>query len=281
VVSAVTRYFNYAAEVPITIKRFFTANCEPPILTKRFFTCCAETPNSVKRHFNYTLAPEIDADMPVGCLYQFAGPIANIPSGFLFCNGASLLRSSYSALFSAIGTTYGYADGTHFYLPDFRDKMAICARQDDSGVPKTNVTGALTASGGSITLTHSGGVVTRAVSGVVTAGGSAHSHLIGTTAVTPAAHSSQGGHTHDNHTTVATKYGTATGSPLIGPTTHSNQGAHTHDNHGLTWGPAPENAHTHAITEPNAGAGHDHGFTQPDNHTAVPPYLAVVYMIKT
>ena len=39
------------------------------------------------------------------------------------CNGASLLRASYSSLFSAIGTAWGYADGTHFNLPDLRGRF--------------------------------------------------------------------------------------------------------------------------------------------------------------
>jgi microcystin-dependent protein len=302
-----TRYFNYASGAPITIKRFTHSADGVPINLKRFSQSADGVPAAVKRFGNYLVA-QVD-DMPTGCVYQFAGPIANIPSGFLFCNGASLLRANYVALFAAIGTIYGAADGTHFNLPDCRDKMAICASQDVSGVPKTNVTGALTQSGGSITLTHAGGAVARGVSGVVTVvesthmhslpansgAGSAHTHGVGTCAVTPTTHSSQGGHTHDNHTTVSSKYGSSTGSPLIGPTTHSSQGAHTHDNHGLTWGPANESAHTHSIggnsgagsshshdiTEPNSGAGHDHGFTQPGNHTAIPPYLAVVYIIKT
>ena len=115
------------------------------------------------RHLSFCDAPELD-DTPVGCVYQFAGPIANIPAGYLLCNGASLLRSTYTSLYAAIGTVYGAADGSHFNLPDFRDKMLIGATQDDSGIPKTNVTGALTQSGGSITLAHANGAVTRGVS---------------------------------------------------------------------------------------------------------------------
>lgn len=45
------------------------------------------------------------------------------PTGFLECNGSSLLRASYPALFSAIGTAYGSADGTHFTIPDLRGQF--------------------------------------------------------------------------------------------------------------------------------------------------------------
>lgn len=42
------------------------------------------------------------------------------PTGWLECDGSSLLRTDYPALFTAIGTTWGSVDGTHFTLPDFR-----------------------------------------------------------------------------------------------------------------------------------------------------------------
>lgn len=45
------------------------------------------------------------------------------PSGFLECNGASLLRASYEDLFAAIGFAWGAADGTHFNLPDLRGRF--------------------------------------------------------------------------------------------------------------------------------------------------------------
>ena len=32
---------------------------------------------------------------------------SSIPSGFLECNGAAVSRSTYSALFAVVGTTYG------------------------------------------------------------------------------------------------------------------------------------------------------------------------------
>ncbi|AQW81280.1 phage tail protein [Campylobacter pinnipediorum] len=57
--------------------------------------------------------------VPPGTIIAFAGNISNKPSGFLECNGASLSKSTYSKLYSAIGTTYG-GSGSNFNLPDFR-----------------------------------------------------------------------------------------------------------------------------------------------------------------
>lgn len=57
--------------------------------------------------------------LPSGSVIYVAQGTA--PSGFLKANGAAVSRSTYSALFSAIGTTYGAGDGaTTFNLPDLR-----------------------------------------------------------------------------------------------------------------------------------------------------------------
>ena len=49
-----------------------------------------------------------------------------VPTGFLECAGAAVSRSTYSALFSAIGTTYGAGDGsTTFNLPNLADNVPV------------------------------------------------------------------------------------------------------------------------------------------------------------
>ena len=45
---------------------------------------------------------------------------ATAPTGWLVCDGSSVLRASYPDLFAAIGTTWGSVDGTHFNVPDLR-----------------------------------------------------------------------------------------------------------------------------------------------------------------
>ena len=37
---------------------------------------------------------------------------SSIPTGFLECTGAAVSRSTYSALFAVVGTTYGAGDGS-------------------------------------------------------------------------------------------------------------------------------------------------------------------------
>lgn len=52
---------------------------------------------------------------------------SSAPTGWLLCNGASLLRTEYASLFSAIGTAYGSADGTHFTLPNLQSTTPMGA----------------------------------------------------------------------------------------------------------------------------------------------------------
>lgn len=55
---------------------------------------------------------------PPGTILAFGGPISNIPSGYLYCDGSEVSRTTYAALFTAIGTAWGSGDGsTTFNLP--------------------------------------------------------------------------------------------------------------------------------------------------------------------
>jgi len=70
-----------------------------------------------------------------GMIIPYAGSSA--PSGWLLSYGQAVSRSTYSDLFSAIGTTYGAGDGsTTFNLPDLRGR--VVAGQDDMGGTSAN-----------------------------------------------------------------------------------------------------------------------------------------------
>jgi microcystin-dependent protein len=61
--------------------------------------------------------------IPSGAVMPFAMNTA--PSGWLKADGSSVSRSTYAALFAAIGTTFGAGDGsTTFALPDMRGEFA-------------------------------------------------------------------------------------------------------------------------------------------------------------
>lgn len=64
----------------------------------------------------------IKLSTPTGSLKEFAQSTA--PAGWLECDGSAVSRSTYAALFTAIGTTYGTGDGsTTFNLPDARGRV--------------------------------------------------------------------------------------------------------------------------------------------------------------
>ena len=70
------------------------------------------------------------------------------PTGWLKANGALVSRTTYAALFSAIGVTYGAGDGTTtFQLPDLRGEF-IRGWDDGRGVDSGRTFG--TAQGGAI-----------------------------------------------------------------------------------------------------------------------------------
>ena len=70
--------------------------------------------------------------VPSGAVVHFARNTA--PTGWLKANGAAVSRTTYAALFSAIGTTYGAGDGsTTFNLPDLRGEF-IRGWDDGRGV---------------------------------------------------------------------------------------------------------------------------------------------------
>ena len=62
--------------------------------------------------------------MIAGTVYMYAGSTA--PTGYLLCDGSDVSRTTYAALFDAIGTTFGAGDGsTTFGLPDLSGKVII------------------------------------------------------------------------------------------------------------------------------------------------------------
>lgn len=60
--------------------------------------------------------------LPAGAVSPFGGTSA--PTGWLFCDGSAVSRTTYADLFTAIGTACGTGDGsTTFNLPDYRGRF--------------------------------------------------------------------------------------------------------------------------------------------------------------
>ena len=58
---------------------------------------------------------------PTGTTIAWTGSSSSIPAGYLHCNGQSVSRTTYSALFTVIGTSFGSVDANTFNVPDYRD----------------------------------------------------------------------------------------------------------------------------------------------------------------
>lgn len=78
----------------------------------------------------------------IGEIRYFAGSV--LPEGWLLCDGSAISRTTYSELFSAIGTTWGGGDGSStFNLPNLIDRFpqgsTVSGTYKAAGLP--NITG--------------------------------------------------------------------------------------------------------------------------------------------
>lgn len=80
---------------------------------------------------------------PVGVITMWAGNnLVTPPTGWNFCHGATLSRTTYSALFAVIGTTYGIGDGsTTFTLPNLKSRVPMGWDDGDTDYEDLNNTG--------------------------------------------------------------------------------------------------------------------------------------------
>ena len=101
------------------------------------------TPQRVAQAISVQIPPAV----PTGAIMAFG--VTSIPGGWLLCNGANVSRTTYAALFAAIGTRFGAGDGsTTFTLPNL-DGRFLQGTTDTSQVGKyveaglPNITGSL------------------------------------------------------------------------------------------------------------------------------------------
>lgn len=125
----------------------------------------------------------VNAGIPVGVILGWAA--ASAPTGWLLCDGSNVSRTTYSALFSIIGTTFGAGDGsTTFGLPNLKGRIII-------GVDASNVDiDTIGETQGSWDHTHDSGTLAVAshTHGPGTLQVASHSHDSGTLAVASHSH---------------------------------------------------------------------------------------------
>ena len=92
--------------------------------------------------------------IPAGTMILFGG--TSTPSGWFWCDGSAYSRTTYAALFAAIGTTWGVGDGsTTFNVPDLRGRAPIGVGQG-SGLTKRTLGSKLGEESHALTLAENG-----------------------------------------------------------------------------------------------------------------------------
>lgn len=98
------------------------------------FLAVSDASSNVRIH-HYQRAAAPPQGVPIGAVMDYAGSTA--PSFWLLCYGQEVSRTTYAALFAAIGITYGAGDSTTtFNLPDLRGR--VVAGKDDMGGTSAN-----------------------------------------------------------------------------------------------------------------------------------------------
>jgi microcystin-dependent protein len=193
--------------------------------------------------------------VPPGCIMPYAA--ANAPGGWLVCDGTSVSRTTYAALFAVIGATYGFADGASFNLPNLQGRTIFGLNSGDGDF---NSVGAI---GGSktraLTTTE---LPSHSHTGTTNSDGS-HSHTISDT-----------GHTHTVGGTLMTN-----GSGTCAEQDYTDREPNVQET--VT---TLSSVSTTGISI-NSGGSHTHTFTT--GHTGIGnsfsimnPYMALNYIIK-
>lgn len=199
---------------------------------------------------------------PAGCVIPYAGVYA--PTGFIMCDGSAISRSTYSRLFSVIGTTYGPGDGsTTFNVPNLAGRTVVMYDAGQSDFNSLGKTGGATTH----TLTTSE-LASHSHSYSTPAGDGAHDHT-GTIG-------NAGNHRHIQQDFELNFDGYGIGTyranrtrRRIGESLEYTDYAGVH-NHDLTI--SNGGAHTHDVTIGTTGSSSAHNNLQ--------PYLVLNYIIK-
>lgn len=211
------------------------------------------------------VAGYLQGTVDIGCITDFAGPDAQIPTGWMACDGTALSRTTFAKLFTKISTTWGAGDGsTTFNIPNLQSRYR---RHRDSGT----LAGAVGTLQNPCNLTH-----THTFSATTSTEGTLHSHTFsgstGGTSTGGAFTATVNGRTYGNYTyngSFATT-GVQMQNGVDGTVTASGNMDHTHAYSGTT--SSESLAHTHSVSgTTSAGAG--------DNANEARPYSATVTTI--
>lgn len=109
------------------------------------------TANATVRAVLDYLNQKSSSSVPTGAICYFA--TTAIPTGWLLCNGSNVSRTTYAALFAAIGTKFGTGNGSStFTLPNLDERFiegttttSDVGKKLEAGLP--NITGSIDGNG--------------------------------------------------------------------------------------------------------------------------------------
>ena len=187
-----------------------------------------------------------DYSTPPGAIHAYGG--ASAPSGYLLCNGAAVSRTTYAALFSAIGTNYGVGDGsTTFNVPNLQGRVPVGLSAADAEFDVRGETG------GAKTHTLASNEIP------------AHVHLVDPPNSTT---TTNGSHTHSYNDQYR-------GTTVSDDADDRNVASSTLNDAARTTGSG--GSHTHTLDIPAFNSGSSGGGAA---HNNLQPYLVVNYIIK-
>ena len=179
---------------------------------------------------------------------------ASVPTGFLECAGAAVSRSTYSALFAIISTTYGAGDGSStFNLPNLADNVPV-GKSPGKALASTG--------GANTTPVAPAGNVSTNVTG----------NVAGSTANATLSTGQLASHGHGI---------TSTGHPIasnLGNQVATQQGPGKTSN---TNNAGSGQGHSHNMSANFSGSGSSSFSGTTVNPSVLQPYLTLIYIIKT
>lgn len=99
------------------------------------------TIGTINASTNVFTPANIPSGVPAGTIVAYAG--ATEPSGWQFCYGQAINRTTYADLWTACSTTYGGGDGsTTFNVPDLRGRF-VAGRDNMGGSTAGRITNAI------------------------------------------------------------------------------------------------------------------------------------------
>ena len=206
---------------------------------------------------------------------------ASLPTGFLECNGATVSRSTYSALFAIVGTTYGAGNGsTTFGLPDLQNNVPI-GKSNNKALASTGGadTVAVASSGNISTSTNTNTSTTTNINVTGNVAGSTANATLSTAQLASHTHTP----TAQSHGFQLGQQGTSYGR--LNPNAVNNPASLPLNNAGSGQG------HSHNMSANFSGSGNASSSSSSSstsnfsggtaNPSVLQPYLTIIYIIKT